>query len=153
MIIRVFILLSMLIIAEPVLADDSKAFIGSWDLIRIESKDENSQWHNTAPDGTQFIGILMYSSVGKMQVNLYLSDRDHEILESFGEFVDGYVAYYADYIVDDTNKVITHKRLGHVIAENVIDVQRSYAFEGDLLILSPLPDSNIRLFWKRIHLE
>jgi hypothetical protein len=104
------------------------------------------------PEGTHFIGNLMYSSVGKMQVNLYLSDRDNDFLKNIpDEFVNGYVAYFADYVVDDTNKVITHKRLGHVNAKSVVDVQRSYVFEDNFLILSPLPNANIRLFWKLIH--
>lgn len=85
-----------------------------------------------------------------MQAQLHLTDRAHESIKNFTEFVDGYVAYYGDYHVNDQTKVVTHKRIGHINAESIKDVQRSYVFEGDLLILTPLPDGNERLVWKRV---
>lgn len=151
MLVRVAVLLSFLSLALPAKAEDRQSFFGAWDLTLVETTDENGQWHDIAPEGTKFVGILMYSSSGKMQAQLYLSDRNHEFFKDFSdEFVDGYIAYYGDYSVDDIDKVVTHKRLGHISAGSPRDAQRSYVFRDDLLILSLLPERNLRLIWKRV---
>lgn len=132
-------------------AEDRQSFIGAWELNRIDGKDDNGEWIDLAPEDTRFVGSIMYSASGKMQAQLYLTDRTHEILKNYpDEFVDGYVAYYGDYSVNDETKVVTHKRLGHLITESIIDVQRSYIFKDDLLILSPLPEGDTRLIWRRV---
>ena len=132
-------------------AEDSQSFIGAWELVKFEEDNDKGEWVDRAPEGTKFVGSIMYSASGKMQAQLHLSDRTHEKLKSnFPEFVDGYVAYFADYSINDQTKVVTHKRLGHINAESIRDVQRSYIFDDDLLILTPLPQGNMRLTWKRV---
>ncbi|MDG1859064.1 MAG: hypothetical protein P8I94_08175, partial [Emcibacteraceae bacterium] len=61
-----------------------------------------------------------------------------------------YVTYYATYEVDSNMDIVTHKRIAHLNNASVMDVERSYVFKDDLLILSPLV-ANLRLTWKRIY--
>jgi hypothetical protein len=145
-----FILLISFTVSISAYAEDRQSFVGAWELTKIEGKDNNGNWIDFAPEGTRFVGSIMYSASGKMQAQLHLTDRTHEIFKDSGEFIDGYAAYYADYSVNDKTKVVTHKRLGHINIEKVKDVQRSYIFKDDLLILSPLAVGNIRLIWTRV---
>jgi hypothetical protein len=145
-----FIILISFTVSISAYAEDRQSFVGAWELAKIEGKDDNGNWIDVAPEGTRFVGSIMYSASGKMQAQLHLTDRTHEIFKNSPEFIAGYAAYYADYSVNDKTKVVTHKRLGHVNIEEVKDVQRSYIFKDDLLILSPLPDGNVRLIWTRV---
>ena len=146
-----FFILASITASSSAFAADRQTFVGAWELVKIEEYNDKGEWVDRAPEGTRFVGSIIYSASGKMQAQLYLADRTHEELNNnFPEFVDGYVAYFADYSVNDQSKVITHKRLGHINAESIRDVQRSYIFEDDLLILSPLPEGNKRLIWKRV---
>ena len=132
-------------------AEDRQSFVGAWELSKFDIKDDNGEWIDLAPEGTSFIGSLIYSAGGKMQAQVHLTDRTHEMLKKYpDEFVEGYIAYYADYSVNDETKVVTHKRLGHLNIKGIRDVQRSYIFKDDLMILSPLREGNLRLIWKRV---
>jgi len=145
-----FIILISFTVSISAYAEDRQPFVGAWELTKIEVKDDNGNWIDSAPEGTRFVGSIMYSASGKMQAQLHLTDRTHEVFKGVPEFIAGYVAYYADYSVNDKTKVVTHKRLGHINPESINDVQRSYVFKGDLLILSPLANGKIRLIWKRV---
>jgi hypothetical protein len=145
-----FIILIAFTVSTSAYAEDRQSFVGAWELTKIEGKDDNGNWIDFAPEGTRFVGSIMYSASGKMQAQLHLTNRTHEMFKNHPEFMAGYAAYYADYSVNDKTNVVTHERLGHVNIEEIKDVQRSYIFKDDLLILSPLPDGNVRLIWTRV---
>lgn len=76
-----FLLLISFTASFSAYAEGRKSFVGAWELTRIEVKDDNGDWIDFAPEGTRFVGSLIYSSSGKMQAQVHLSDRTHEILK------------------------------------------------------------------------
>jgi hypothetical protein len=146
------LLLTYVICAQTSFAQDRNAFLGAWELTKIERKDDQGDWRNVAPATTRFRGSIIYTPSGIMAAQLHLEDREagSEILRTIPEYVNGYVAYYGTYSVDSENKVVTHYRRGHVNNDSVLDVDRAYIFQDDLLILSPMPERDVRLVWKKV---
>ena len=148
-------LLALLFCVQASFAQDEQAFLGAWELQDIERLDDQGVWRSVAPPTTRYRGSIIYTPNGIMATQLHLEDRDadSERLRTIPDYVNGYVAYYATYSVDSDKNVATHYRLGHVNNDSVMDVQRAYVFKDDLLILSPMPERNARLIWKKVKLD
>ena len=63
--------------------------------------------------------------------------------------LDGVVAYFGKYSVDETARTVTHHRQGSVQPGDKGDLIRGYEFVGDRLILRPL-GTTTEVHWERI---
>ncbi len=63
--------------------------------------------------------------------------------------LDGYIAYFGTYSIDERAQTVTHHRLGSVQPGDTADLVRKYTIEGDRLILNP-PDTNYQVHWQRL---
>lgn len=148
------------------------ALAGMYKLLVIEHQDSTGRWQeeNWARGGNSYI---VYDGLGHMAVQItpkgyenfpWLSETESvneeavkrkvgamavaELQAAVREFSSSYV-YIANYRVDLPAHVITHQRVSSSIpAVWGTDVQRSFAFRGDTLILRVL-NRNRRLKWLR----
>ena len=141
-------------------------------LYRIEEQDSTGIWRQSdwAKGGE---GYIVYDGLGHMAVQIipngykdfkWLSEESAlngkvvqqktdsmslgELKAAVSEFASNYV-YVANYSIDDTSNIITHKRLTSTIPSiwNT-DVKRKFSFSGDTLILRN-PNANRVLKWIR----
>ena len=59
--------------------------------------------------------------------------------------LDGHIAYFGTYSVDEQARTVTHHRQGSVQPGDKGDLVRGYEFVGDRLILRPRHDRGSRL--------
>ncbi len=145
-------------------------FVGTWVLDRIETRAESGDW---TPAKTRFgsrpIGTLTYDMAGNMAVQIMRRDRRPLPSQglSEGESVtaealalapaeekaiafDGYTAYFGKYSVRETEGIVIHQRIGHLVPNQaILPVERHFKFLDDALVLA-LPGGN-RFVWKRAH--
>lgn len=138
-------------------------FIGTWKLVTSEF--HTSDGKVTYPLGENAIGMLIYDSNGRMACQLMQLDRPKFASgdmrggtpEEIKTAVEGYVAYFGTYEVDDKKGMVVH----HVEASlfpnwHGEDQVRFFEFSGDLLTLktSPILSGGQEiigvLVWKRI---
>jgi hypothetical protein len=63
---------------------------------------------------------------------------------------DGYTAYFGKYSVRETEGIVIHQRIGHLVPNQaILPVERHFKFLDDALVLA-LPGGN-RFVWKRAH--
>ena len=63
--------------------------------------------------------------------------------------LDGHVAYFGTYSVDEKARTVTHHRQGSVQPGDKGDLVRGYEFVGDRLILRPA-GTKAEVMWERI---
>jgi hypothetical protein len=63
--------------------------------------------------------------------------------------LDGHIAYFGTYSVDEKASTVTHHRQGSVQPGDKGDLVRGYEFVGDRLILRPA-GTNAEVVWERI---
>ena len=63
--------------------------------------------------------------------------------------LDGAIAYFGTYSIDERAQTVTHHRLGSVQPGDTADLVREYTIEGDKLTLNP-PGTNYVVHWERI---
>jgi hypothetical protein len=63
--------------------------------------------------------------------------------------LDGYIAYFGTYSIDERAQTVTHHRKGSVQPGDTADLVRGFKIEGDRLTLSP-PGTNYEVKWERI---
>ena len=145
---------------------------GMYKLLIMENQDSTGVWHEDswAKGGDSYI---VYDGLGHMAVQItpkgYKDFKWFTEVESINEnfvkqkvdsmsladlkaavveFSSSY-AYVANYIIDDTANVVTHKRITSSIPSIWgTDVKRAFTFSGDTLILKIL-NGNRRLKWLR----
>ena len=145
---------------------------GMYKLLIIENQDSTGIWHEDswAKGGDSYI---VYDGLGHMAVqitpkgykefkwltevesineNLVKQKTDSmslpELKAAVMEFSSSYV-YVANYTIDDTANVVTHKRISSSIPSIWgKEVKRAFSFNGDTLILKIL-NGNRRLKWIR----
>jgi len=138
-------------LAQASKADDFNPFVGAWELVAFESRNEEGHWMPMPLSGdAKWVGSILYSASGMTSAQIYTSDR--QSVSYSRSLVNGYMAYYGSYEVDFDNKHVTHRRQGHINPERNRQVAiRSFRFDGDLMYLTPLEDTRAsRLTWKRI---
>ena len=152
--------------------DNNDSLAGMYRLYRIEEQDSNGVWRQSdwAKGGD---GYIIYDGLGHMVVQIvpkgykdfkWLSEEkalDEKVVQqktdsmslselkaAVLEFSSNYV-YVADYFINDTSNIISHKRLTSTIPSiwNT-DVKRKFSFSGDTLILRN-PSANRILKWIR----
>ena len=63
--------------------------------------------------------------------------------------LDGAIAYFGTYSIDDRAQTVTHHRLGSVQPGDTADLVRKFTIEGDRLTLNP-PGTAYHVIWERI---
>ena len=153
--------------------DKNKMLAGMYKLYSIESQDSTGAWVQSgwANGGESYI---VYDGLGHMAVqitpkgykdfNWPLTEEQTinkkllkekidsmpvtELKAAVEEFASNYV-YVANYAIDDTADIITHKRITSTIPSIWgTEVRRKFSFSGDTIILKPLT-VNRRLIWIR----
>jgi hypothetical protein len=150
-------------------ANVSERIVGTWELERIERQLATGDWVRAETRlGNNPLGSLVYDSAGNMAVQIMRQQRP--LLSSDGlatapsvapealaparveERViafEGYAAYFGKYSVNEAEGVVTHRRIAHLVPNQVgSDVRRRFEFLGDLLVLA-VPGQPHRLVWKR----
>ena len=129
---------------------DKQRLIGSWRHIgsTINGKADPSR-------GALPTGIIIYDGHGHMACHV-APDRDVTKAgkEPTGEearaALDGHVAYFGTYSVDEKARTVTHHKQGSVQPGDKGDVVRAYEFSGDRLILRPAGTTGHEIIWERI---
>ncbi len=99
-------------------------------------------------------GIIMYEANGYMACQV-APDRevrragDKVSAEEARAQLEGYVAYFGTWSVDERARTVTHHRQASVQPGDKGDVVRSYEFNGDRLILRPI-GTKTEVYWERI---
>ena len=158
--------------SNPPKTNKNKLLAGMYKLYKIESQDsagiwKESGWYN---GGESYI---VYDGLGHMAVQItpkgykdfkWIEEEQAinekmvkektdsmslpELKAAVAEFASNYV-YVANYTVDDTANIVTHKRITGTIPKVwSTEVKRRFSFSGDTIILKPL-DANRRLLWIR----
>ncbi|MCZ6804877.1 MAG: lipocalin-like domain-containing protein [Proteobacteria bacterium] len=147
----IYFALSLLV--SPLVAYGSDArFVGTWELVSIESKTETGDWVLAdLPLSGSPVGIIMYDDNGNMAVQITSSPRGTETPAEQPEIINGYVAYYAKYEVDPVAGTVTHHRRNHVNPElSKLSVVRYFYFNDNDLTLTFAPGRTLRLNWTRV---
>jgi hypothetical protein len=63
--------------------------------------------------------------------------------------LDGHIAYFGTYTIDERAQTVTHHRAGSVQPGDTADLVRKYTIDGDHLKLNP-PGTTYEVHWKRI---
>ncbi len=128
---------------------DKQRLIGSW---RHVGSTVNGQ--PRPGQGARPRGIIMYDAHGHMACHV-APDRnvtragDKPTGEEAVAALDGHIAYFGTYSVDDKARTVTHHRQGSVQPGDIGDLVRGYEFAGDRLILRPA-GTNAEVVWERI---
>src|SRR4029077_12648302 len=99
-------------------------------------------------------GIIIYDAHGYMACHV-APDRDvtkagdKPTGDEAKAALDGHVAYFGKYSVDEGAGTVTHHRHGSVQPGDKGDLVRGYEFVGDRLILKPL-GTTTEVMWERI---
>ena len=128
---------------------DKQRLIGSWRHIgsTVDGKPRPGQGANPK-------GIIIYDAHGYMACQV-APDRevtrtgDKPTGDEAKAALDGVVAYFGRYSVDDKARTVTHHRQGSVQPGDKGDLVRGYEFVGDRLILRPL-GTKTEVLWERI---
>ena len=152
--------------------EKDKMLAGMYKLYKIETRDSTGTWKESgwANGGESYI---VYDGLGHMAVQItpkgykdfaWLNEEETlnekmlkekidsmpvtELKAAVVEFVSNYV-YVANYIIDDSANVITHKRITSTIPSIWgTEVKRKFSFSGDTLTLIN-PVVSRRLIWIR----
>ena len=133
-------------------------FIGTWELLSVERKDAQGTWSSSVGQLTNSVGVLMYDEFGRMSVHIMNLDRSvtanrsSELAEDeLRNLLRGYVAYFGDYEINESESYVIHHRRGHLYPSQVgVDAKRFFEFSDDLLTLTVAPSRNFRLTWQRV---
>jgi hypothetical protein len=132
-------------------ADHLNPFVGAWDLVKIDQKNEAGLWTPVSLlADAEVAGTILYTASGVMSVQISTSNR--EPFAASTSFVNGYLAYYGAYEIDHENKLVTHRYRGHINPDmNNETAVRNFRFDGEFMYLITAPDLVYRIVWKRIN--
>jgi hypothetical protein len=128
---------------------DKQRLTGSWRHIGSTTGGIPRAERGSAPKG-----IIIYDAHGHMACQVA---PDREVTKASatptGEeakaALDGHIAYFGTYSVDERARTVTHHRQGSVQPGDKGDVVRGYEFVGDRLILRPI-GTTTEVIWERI---
>jgi hypothetical protein len=119
---------------------------GAWRYV-----DATMDGKSTRPGGK---GIIYYApsgdmvcqvSPGKVVARAGATPTPGEALAA----LDGAIAYFGTYTIDERAQTVTHHRLGSVQPGDTADLVRRFRIEDDRLTLNP-PGTNYEVKWERI---
>src|SRR5579872_3736823 len=121
-------------------------FVGTWTLVSFEFKRSDGVVMNVM--GTDATGMIIYDAHGHMSGQMMRADRptfaendqqkgsDDEVRAA----VEGYIAYFGDYVIDEAEKSVSHVTKGALFPNLVGQEQkRFYEFSGNRLTLTTPP--------------
>jgi len=128
---------------------DRQRLIGSWRHIgsMVDGKPRPGQ-------GAHPKGIIIYDPHGHMACQV-APDRevtragDKPTADEAKAALDGYIAYFGTYSIDEKARTVTHHRQGSVQPGDKGDLIRGYEFAGERLILRPVGTAT-EVVWERI---
>jgi hypothetical protein len=131
------------------MSEEAKRLHGAWRYVgaTIDGKPRPGRGANPK-------GMIYYAPSGEMIVQVapdierkMAGDKptSNEALAA----LDGYIAYFGTYSIDERAKTVTHHRSGSVQPNDTKDLIRGYRFVGNRLILQP-PGTNYEVLWERI---
>ena len=128
---------------------DKQRLIGSWRHIGSTVNGKLRAERGSAPKG-----IIIYDAHGHMACQVA---PDREVSKAgatpTGEeakaALEGHIAYFGTYSVDERARTVTHHRQGSVQPGDKGDVVRGYEFVDDRLILRPV-GTTTEVIWERI---
>ena len=124
----------------------SHPLIGAWRYI-----DATMDGKSTRPNGK---GLIYYAPSGAMvcQVspgNVVAKAGAKPTPEEALAALDGTIAYFGTFTIDERAQTVTHHRQGSVQPGDTADLVRKYTIEGDKLKLNP-PGTNYVVHWERM---
>jgi hypothetical protein len=129
--------------------DVAQRFFGAWRYVgaNVDGKPRPERGANPK-------GIIYYDPSGHMIVqvapDLARSKSSTEPTPDEAKAaLDGYIAYFGTYSIDEHARTVTHHRHASVQPGDVVDLVRGYEFAGDRLILRPLGSAH-EVVWERI---
>ena len=133
----------------------SSPFVGTWRLVSQHSLYPDGSTEPSRGDGAD--GIIMYDAAGNMAVQLMRTDetaREFTNLAELRTAMQGFLAYYGRYEVDESAGVVRHFVTGSSYFGFRGTTQvRQFEFSGDTLTLkakSSFDDSLRLLVWRRV---
>jgi hypothetical protein len=130
-------------------SDVAQRFFGAWRYVgaNVDGKPRPGRGANPK-------GIIYYDRSGHMSVqvapDLARSKSGNEPTPDEAKAaLDGYIAYFGTYSIDEHARTVTHHRHASVQPGDVADLVRGYEFAGDRLILRPLGTPH-EVVWERI---
>ncbi|HEX2620607.1 MAG TPA: lipocalin-like domain-containing protein [Phototrophicaceae bacterium] len=130
-------------------------FVGTWNLMsQYTYRPDNSA---TPSRGENPAGILMYDAAGNMAVQLMRTDELAEQFINLADLttaLDGYLAYFGHYEVDEAQGLVLHHVTGASYPGYRGTIQtRQYEFTQDRLILKAVAPDGVSLrvlIWQHI---
>ena len=137
--------------------------VGTWRLVSFEYVLANGA--TVEAYGREPVGLLVYDSAGFMSAQIMspsrprfvTGDRRTGSFEELQSAVEGYIAYFGSYEVDEARGCVVHAELGDLFPNAVGTRQvRYYRFENDLLVLDVPPvmlggeRATARVVWTRV---
>jgi hypothetical protein len=137
--------------------------VGTWRLVSFEYVLANGA--SVEAYGSKPAGILFYDAHGNMSAQIMSperrrfasGDRRKATHDELAGAIEGYIAYFGTYEIDEEQKCVIHVERGDVFPNAVGTTQRRYyEFEGDRLVLSVPPImlggelATARVVWERV---
>lgn len=119
---------------------------GAWRYV-----DATMDGKSTRPDGRGMIfyapsgEVVCQASPGNTVPKAGAKPTPEEALAA----LDGYIAYFGTYSIDERAQTVTHHRLGSVQPGDTADLVRKFTIDGDRLKLNP-PGTNYVVHWERL---
>lgn len=141
----------------------TEQLIGTWTLVRFEYELANGA--TVAAYGPRPAGLLVYDGNGMMSAQIMNPDRPRFVsgdrrsgtYEELHAAVEGYIAYFGTYEVDEAGGCVVHTELGDIFPNAVGTKQKRYfTLDGDRLSLSVPPvmlggeRMTARVVWERV---
>lgn len=141
----------------------AEQLIGTWRLVSFEYELANGA--SVAAYGPRPVGLLVYDRCGLMTAQIMnpnrprfaSGDRRSGTHEELLAAVEGYIAYFGTYEVDEAGGCVVHTELGDLFPNAVGTMQRRYfELDGDRLSLRVPPvvlggeRMTARVVWERV---
>jgi hypothetical protein len=141
---------------------DLERLLGAWRVVSFEYRFDDGT--TSEPFGPDPEGLLVYDETGYMTAQIMrrdrpriaTGDRRRGTRDELHAAVEGYIAYFGTYEVEEATKSVVHRELGDLFPNAVATKQvRYYSFEGDLLVLGVPPvmvagrRATARVVWRR----
>jgi len=120
--------------------------IGTWRYV-----DATLDGKSTRPDGK---GMIYYAPSGDMMCQVYPGNEVKKAgakptADEALAALDGAIAYFGTYTIDENAQTVTHHRLGSVQPGDTADLVRKFTIDGSKLRLNP-PGTNYVVHWERL---
>lgn len=124
-----------------------ESLVGSWELrgCSVQHADGGRNY----PYGSEPQGVILYTAGGWMSCHMAFGSTESDA-DLAG--MTKYTSYHGPFTVTPDKSLVTHHVRGSSVDQLVgTDQVRSYAFDGDLLILSAVMDrARVEVIWRAI---